>query len=325
MENFQDRVKKTTALIEKEIGRLTPKGKVPNLYDAIRYAMASKGKRLRPFLCVEVSRLLGCDTKKSLPFAVSCEVMHNWLLVHDDIEDGDEIRRNKPTVWKKFGVAHAINAGDLMAHEVFEIILNAQLESDQKIRLMKLVVDTITETIEGQTIEVNFRDSKRFDEREYVQVAMKKTGYYLACPLVGAAIIVDAPKALYNSFFEYGKNIGIAFQIVDDIIDLTPKKGRDAGSDIKEGKKTLMMLHALRSSTPGEKKKLLQILRKPREKTSTQDILYAKNIFEKYGSVTYAEDKSVRFVEKAKVSLSKDVPEAVRDFLEEFADFVVQR
>lgn len=212
-----------------------------------------------------------------------------------------------------------------MAHEVFEIILNAQLESDQKIRLMKLVVDTITETIEGQTIEVNFRDSKRFDEREYVQVAMKKTGYYLACPLVGAAIIVDAPKALYNSFFEYGKNIGIAFQIVDDIIDLTPKKGRDAGSDIKEGKKTLMMLHALRSSTPGEKKKLLQILRKSREKTSTQDILYAKNIFEKYGSVTYAEDKSVRFAEKAKVSLGKDVPEDVRSFLEEFADFVVQR
>lgn len=324
MENFQERFSKTTELIEQEIVRSLPKGKVENLYDAIRYSMESKGKRLRPFICVEVARLLGSDVTDVLPFAVSCEFMHNWLLMHDDILDGDEIRRNQPSVWKKFGVAPALNAGDLMAHETFGLVLDSDLEQDKVLKLVKLIVKTITETIEGQTIEANFRDSDRFDEKEYETVALKKTGYYLACPVVGAAIIAGSTKEITESLLEYGKNVGVAFQIIDDVIDLTTKKGREIGSDIKEGKKTPMVLHLLRNCSPQEKQQVLDILKKLGEETTRDDISFVAGLFEQYGSTEYAKKKSQEFAKRAKDALVAEVPENVRDFLNEFADFVVK-
>lgn len=324
MENLQERLSKTVELIEQEIVRSLPRGKVENLHDAIRYAMGSKGKRLRPFLCIETVRLLGADVKKALPFAASCEFMHNWLLVHDDVLDGDEVRRNQPTVWKKFGVACAINAGDLMAHETLELVLNSDLGQEKILKLVRLIVQTVTETIEGQTTQENFKKSDRFDEKEYDTVALKKTGYYLACPIIGAAIIAGATKETTGSLFEYSKNIGVAFQIVDDIIDLTAEKGRDIGSDIKGGEKTPMILHLLRICNAKEKEKVLKILKKSIDDTTKEDISFVSGLFEQYGSITYAKEKSQEFAKKAKEALSQEVPENVRDFLNEFADFVVK-
>jgi len=322
MEKLEERLEKSKKLIEKEIARYTPKG---NLYDAVRYSLESGGKKLRPFLCIESGRLLNCDTKKALPFAIACEFMHNWLLVHDDIEDGDEIRRNKPTVWKKFGVAHAINAGDIMAHKVFEIILNSNLPKEKILKLIELVLKVATETYEGQTLEFNFKNNQEVSEENYIKIAMKKTGYYLACPMLGAAIIAGSNKKVLTSLLEYGENIGIVFQITDDIIDLTTGKGRlEIGCDIKEGKKTLMVLHALRNCNLKERQKILKILRKPREKTTLKDILYVKTIFKKYNSIEYGNSKAIEFAEKAKKS-TRNLPENLRDFLEEFVNYVVQR
>lgn len=320
---FEERFLKTAPLIEQEIVRFMPKGSIANLYDGVEHAMTSKGKRLRPFLCVETARLLGSE--KAIPFAAACEVMHNWLLVHDDIQDGDEIRREKPTVWKKFGIAHAINVGDIMANEVFEIILRSDVEKQKVLELIELTIKTVRETVEGQSIELNATNSENFNEKEYITVAMKKTGYYLACPMIGAAIIAGAGKGITSSLLEYGKNAGTAFQIIDDIIDLTPEKGRDAGSDIKGGKKTLMVLHLLKNCSGKEEQRVLDILKKPREETTTDDISYIKELFEEYGSISYATEKSREFTQKAKESISKEVPDNLKSFLHEFADFIVQK
>ena len=271
---IQDRLSKTTALIEQGIKRHMPEGKVDNLYDAI------------------------------------------------DIQDGDEIRRGKPTVWKKFGIAHAINVGDLMANEVFDIILHSDIEKEKIVELTQLTVKTIRETVEGQSIDLNFIAREDLSEQEYLILITKKTGYYFACPMVGAAIIAGADKSISNSLLEYGKNAGVAFQIIDDIIDLTSKKEREEGSDIREGKKTLMVLHVLRNCTPQEKQKILDILKKPRSKTTQGDVSYVKEMFERYGSVSYAKEKSREFVKNAKVSIAKEVPDNLRDFLQEFADFI---
>lgn len=195
MQKIDERLK-IRKMVEKEISSYVPKSKIDNLYDVVQYSMESGGKRLRPFLCLEICRLLNYDIKKALPFAIACEFMHNWLLIHDDIEDGDVIRRNKPTVWKKFGIAHAINAGDIMAHKVFEIILDSKLPQEKILKLVELVLKVVTETFEGQTLELNFRNSQKIDEQEYIKIAMKKTGYCLACPMLGSSIIADANKEI---------------------------------------------------------------------------------------------------------------------------------
>lgn len=319
---FEERFLKVSPIIEEEIPNYIPKGSVANLHDGVAHAMASKGKRLRPFLCVETASLLG--SKKAIPFAIASEFIHNWLLVHDDIMDGDEIRREQPTVWKKFGVDHAINVGDLMANEVFKIILKSDIDKEKIIELIELTVKTIRETLEGQSIEINFKESDSLNEDEYITVAMKKTGYYLACPMVGGAIIAGAKKEIVNSLLEYGKNAGTAFQIMDDIIDLTPAKRREEGSDIREGKKTLMILHVLKNGNDKEKNKVLGILEKPGEKTTEKDVLYIKELFEKYGSVEYAKERSREYIEKAKGSISKESPSNLKSFLREFADFITQ-
>lgn len=319
---FEERFLKVAPIIEEEISNHIPKGNVANLYDGVAHAMASKGARLRPFICVEVARLLGSE--KAIHFAIASEFMHNWLLVHDDIIDKDEIRREQPTVWKKFGVEHAINAGDLIANEVFEIILKSDIEKEKIIELVALAVKTVRETLEGQSIQENFKESDSLNENDYITVAMKKTGYYLACPMIGGAIIAGANKEIINSLLEFGKNAGTAFQIMDDIIDLTPAKRREEGSDIRAGEKTLIVLHLLKIADKKEKKKVLDILKKPGDRTTKKDVVYIKELFKKYGSIEYAKERSEEYIEKAKLSIPKDAPEGLKDFLKEFANFIAK-
>jgi len=325
MNNFEKKLEKSKKLIERQIYRYLPKTRIANLSDGIRYSMLSGGKRIRPFLCIETCRLLNSDQKKALPFAIACEFLHNWILIHDDIEDGDVKRRNKFTIWKKFGLPHAINIGDMMAHDVFEIILNSKLEEEKILKLIKLIVKVVKETCEGQTLEINLRKIRRIDENQYVKIAKKKTGYYFACPMIGGAIIAGASKDIQDSLLQYGKNIGVAFQIVDDIIDLTLGKGRgEIGCDIREGKKTLMVLHTLKKCSSLEKKKILTILEKPRDEKKVGDILAVKKLFEKYNSIEYAHKKSMEFARKAKKSL-KGLPINLGHFLEGFTDYIIQR
>ena len=141
---------------------------------------------------------------------------------------------------------------------------------------------------------------------------------------MGAGIIAGAKKEVIDSIYDYGKNLGIAFQIIDDVIDLTTEKGRDIGSDIKEGKKTPMVLHLFRNCTPEEKQRVLDILKKPGDRTTKDDISFVIGLFERYGSITYAKKKSQEFVKKAKDALVAEVPKTLRDFLNEFADFITQ-
>lgn len=211
-----------------------------------------------------------------------------------------------------------------MAHEVFEIILDSDISREKILKLIALTLKAAIEAGEGQALEFNFKDSESIDEQEYVTIAMKKTSYIIACPLIGGSIIADGDN-IQDLLLEYSKNLGVAFQIADDIIDLTPGKGRgEIGCDIKEGKKTLMVLHALRQCTSGEKQKILKILKKARHETTSENILYVKKIFEKYDSINYAGKHSIVFIEKARNSI-KEVPQNLKKFLEECSDFVVQR
>ncbi len=312
-----------SAIVNKELERVFS-GNIPNLYDAIDYHIETGGKRIRPVLALLTCEALGGNSKKALPFAVACEILHNWLLVHDDIEDGDRVRRDKPAMWVKYGLAHGVNAGDLMAQKVYESILNSELDNDKIVKLMEAMVTASVKTAEGQAMDINLRQNNEPTESDYMNTVIGKTAYYLSVPMVGGAIVAEADNAI-KALEEFGRNAGPAFQIADDLLDLTEGKGRgEIGCDIKEGKRSILVVHCLSKCDIDEKARLLDILNKPAEETGTEEVLWVKELFEKHGSVDYARKKSQELVEKAKASI-EGLPEELREILNYFADYLIER
>ncbi|UCC91530.1 MAG: polyprenyl synthetase family protein [Candidatus Aenigmatarchaeota archaeon] len=311
-------------LIEKEIEKVIPREGIRNLNDAIWYHLDSGGKRIRPVLAILTCESLGGDLRKVIPFAAACEILHNWLLVHDDIEDGDRTRRNKPAVWVKYGLAHGVNVGDFMSEKVYEIIINSDLDETTKLRLIQEIVETCEKTAEGQALDMNLRKNNDPSEEEYMEMIELKTAWYLTLPMVGGAIIAGKPE-LTDKIREFGMKVGPAFQMADDLLDLTKGKGRgETGSDIREGKRSIMAVHCSSNCDPKEKKKLFEILNEPREKTSKKDVIFVKKLFEKHHSLDYAKNKAKSLVEESKM-ITKGMPENLRRILDQFAEYLVER
>jgi len=315
-------------LVLREMESVLPRDGIPNLYDAIWYHLETGGKRLRPVLAIVTCEALGCDSKKILPFAAACELLHNWLLVHDDVEDGDTVRRDKPAVWVKYGLGHGVNIGDMMAQKVFELILNSQKKGvDEKtvFRLVKVMTNTAVRTSEGQAMDMNMRKSDSPTEKEYMEMVTLKTGYYFTVPMVGGAIVAKAGDDVVKKIIDFGRLVGPAFQISDDLLDLTEGKGRgEIGADIKEGKRSILVVHAAAKAGAAEKKKLFEILNKPREKTTKEDVLWVKRLFEKHQSIKYARQKADELVKKSR-AITKTLKPELREILDYFADYVIKR
>jgi geranylgeranyl pyrophosphate synthase len=321
-------LKEKGRLIEDELEKVFSGKDIPNLYDAIQYHMGTGGKRLRPVLAIVTCEALGGDSKKVIPFAAACELLHNWLLIHDDIEDGDRIRRNKPALWVKYGLAHGVNAGDLMSQKVYELILDSRnygVDDATTFRLIQAMVDTAVRTAEGQAMDINLRNENNPTEEKYMKMIKGKTAYYLTVPMVGGAIIAGASETVIKKIIKFGEYAGPAFQIADDLLDLTEGKGRgEIGSDIKEGKRSILVTHCISKCGEEEKERLIEILNKPRDETTKEDILWVKSLFEKYGSLEYARKKGEDLIQKAK-SVAAELPPEAGNILSFFADFIIKR
>ncbi len=318
---------KIEGLINKEIEKVIPRdNNLQNLNGAIWYQLDSGGKKIRPMLALYSCKLFGGDMKKTIPFSASCELLHNWLLVHDDIEDQDVVRRNLPCVWVKYGIAHGINVGDYMAQAVYKLILNSKdLDDNVKIKLVDKMIYTSSQTIIGQAKEIEFRRNNNPKEEEYFDVIKHKTAYYLTIPFIGGAIIANADKKVIDSLVKYGEHIGPAFQIVDDILDLREGKGRnEIGCDIKEGKRSILVIHCSKNCNLDEKTSLFSILNKERKSTTKEDIKYVLKLFDKYRSIDYALEVAQELISKAKEEISWLNKKQV-EFFSDVADFIVNR
>ncbi len=287
-----------TQQVESQLRELIspPDDCIPNLDEALEYALeldeASVGqsKRLRPFLCLLVARELGAREDHALPFAAAIELMHNFCLVHDDIEDGDEFRRGRPSVWKKYGMAHAINIGDYLFTKVFAALLSGlgTVSQEKTIRFFALMTATLDHTHRGQAMDINAR-GRRITIDEYLKIVKEKTGYYLAAPLIAGALVADAPHKVEEALSSYGLFIGPMYQIRDDLIDLTQGKGRnEIGSDIREGKRSFLVAYACEHASESDLEILFGILDRPRHETTPSDVETAIRIFEKCGAIERA-------------------------------------
>lgn len=249
--------KELYTFVEQEITGLNYTGTPQNLYDPINYMLSLGGKRLRPVLTLMACDLFGGDIRKALPAALAVEVFHNFTLVHDDIMDNAPIRRGKPTVHEKWNSTVAILSGDLMMIKAIDLL--CAVESN---RLKELIADfnkAAAEVCEGQQLDMNFETEKEVSSAAYIEMITLKTAVLLGTSLKLGAVVAGASDEDANHLYEFGKHIGIAFQIQDDILDSFgegDKVGKKIGGDIVANKKTLLLIEALRLADKDQKDEL---------------------------------------------------------------------
>ena len=190
-QEIERRARQVEGALEDYVPRRRPHG----LSDAAWHHLDTGGKRIRPALCLIACEALGGEAERALPFAVGVELLHNMLLVHDDIEDGDTVRRNKPTLWKAYGVANAINVGDYLLARAFAAVLRSPVEEALRGRLLEVFTATYERTVEGQALDINARSQEDFTVEDYLRMAMLKTGQ----PLSELATLMEVfPQKLVN-------------------------------------------------------------------------------------------------------------------------------
>jgi geranylgeranyl diphosphate synthase type II len=262
-------------LIEEAIPQISYPAHPSNLYEPIRYIMNLGGKRIRPVMVLMAAELFTEEIEKALDVALAIETFHNFTLVHDDIMDNAPLRRGKQTIHEKWGVNTAILSGDVMMVESNKHLAKADIS------VLKEVLETFNLTAqgvcEGQQLDMEFEQRNNVNIPEYINMIRLKTAVLLGGAMKLGGIVGGAGKTDADLLYKFGENLGIAFQLQDDILDVygNPEKfGKQVGGDIIANKKTFLHLTALALAAEGEKKVLNSNLSSPDEKVKLVTALY---------------------------------------------------
>jgi len=336
-EALNDRLARLSGVVDEQlVALLAARGEaVANLNEGMLYALgldlpdvADRGKRIRPALCLLVAEDLGAPREAALPFALGIELMHNFALVHDDIEDGDTVRRNRPAVWRQFGLPHGVNIGDyLLVHVYRALLLPAPgLTDAARLRLMGLMTEALDHTHIGQALDMNARTDRAFAMPAYERIVREKTGHYLAAPMLGGAVVGGAGTEILAAIERFGLAVGPMFQILDDLIDLTQGKGRggETGNDIREGKRSFMVAWTAARASAAERERLFDILDLERDATTAAHVAEAAALFERHGALAAARDRVDALHHDALAALAA-LPEPLATTLRQVNDYLRQR
>jgi len=321
-----DEIDDRRVVIERRIEEIFKKKNDHPLWGYMAYYPESGGKKLRPFLAMVSTGCFGESESKAVPYGISLELVHNFTLVHDDIMDQDEMRRGKKTLHRKIGDPNAINAGDGLFALSFNILSQTEVEGEKIRTLLDELSSSVLKIAEGQEEDLRFEKTFEIDEQDFIQMIEKKTAYLFSAATKGGAIIADCEKKEIEKMKEYARKMGIAFQIQDDYLDLVgdeDKIGKDVGSDIKEGKRTLMVIKALAELPETKKDRLIDILE---DKSNTQeDIKEAMDLMKEAGSIEYSKNLAKTYAEEAKSELEVVPKPNYRNILEDVVDYVICR
>ena len=286
--------------IERFLENEVPRETYPFLSEGVWYQFEGGGKRLRPALCLMACEALGGIPKNAVPFALATEILHNVLLIHDDIEDGDTMRRDRPTLWAHLGVPNAINVADFLLARAYDLVLRSEVGPEVALALGRQFAHTFERTVEGQALDINLRGDAEIDLATYYRIVRLKTGHYLALPWVGGALIAGVSEGDLEPFWELGRALGPAFQIRDDLIDLTEGKGRggEVGCDLREGKPSICFAYVYdhQVGTAAERDRLRDVAAKPRDETSTADVAWAIEFYRTHGVLDFAQAEAERLI-----------------------------
>ena len=293
----------------------------PNaLFEPIAYSLDMGGKRLRPVLLLLAYNMFAEDVISALPAALGIEVFHNFTLLHDDIMDKADVRRNRPTVHKAFSENAAILSGDAMAFQAYKYML--ECKSSRLADALVLFTQTAIEVCEGQQYDMDFETRLDVTEAEYLEMIRLKTAVLLACSLKAGAVLANASVETANQLYEFGINLGLAFQLQDDLLDTFGDQkvfGKRIGGDIVANKKTFLLINALAGATAEQRIELLSWL----EKTNfveEEKIKVVTALFHQIGVKEKAEEKVEIFFNRAiEILQSVKLPQAVKQSLHQLA------
>jgi geranylgeranyl diphosphate synthase type II len=321
---FEKLYEKERKNVETRIKKIL-KGKKPeSLYEPAGYILDSAGKRLRPLLVMLSAKASGGSFKDAYNSAAAVELLHIFSLVHDDIMDNADKRRNKTTVHVKYDVNTAILVGDILLGVAYEYLLKDAKGDFRKIS--GAFTKGLCEVCEGQSLDKDFETKKNVTIEDYIKMVEKKTAAMLAMCAVVGAYIGGAGEKEAKALYSYGKNLGIAFQIQDDLLDVTgdvKEFGKNTGGDLVEGKKTFLFITAL-SLAKGKDRKALQEIIKNKGIKPGEIELY-KELYLKLGVIEKAKEEIKRYTKLAVKNLKtiKSGPET--EMLEWLAESLIKR
>ena len=297
-----------------------------NLYEPIDYILQLGGKRMRPILTLMAADIFSTDYKKALPAALAVEVFHNFTLVHDDIMDDAPLRRGKETVHEKWDISTGILSGDAMLILAYQYFENYEPIVFQK--LAKLFSKTALEVCDGQQLDVDFETRNDVTIEEYINMIRLKTSVLVAAALKMGAIVAETEEENADLIYNFGLNLGLAFQLQDDYLDTfgDPESfGKQVGGDIIENKKTFLYLKALEISNEVDKQKLQHLFNQKLE-DSTLKIKEVTRIFKENNIPQLVKEKIEKYTEKAFDTLSEmDISENNKQNLKSFGLWLMNR
>lgn len=285
------------------------------------HILFSGGKRLRPLLMVLAARICGYNGNYDKTFSTALEYLHAATLLHDDLVDEATLRRGKPVAHSKWGNSIAVLVGDFLLARAMSISVGTG-----RLRVMQ-VLSALTENMsQGEVHQLMHKGNIRLTEEEYLEIIRRKTALLFEAACQVSAIIANAPEANEKALAAYGYNLGIAFQMADDMFDYTlatSDLGKTVGTDLREGKMTLPFIHALQQSQTEDRDFMIQLIRA--DNFSMRDFNKLINLLDKYGGLQYTEKRAAAYIDKAKNALSVFEPSHTREILLNLADYVLAR
>ena len=330
-------------LIEAELREVfaTPHPHLTSFYGTMRYHLGwtdesfapttgGAGKQLRPILCLLTCQATGGDPEQALPAAAAIELVHNFSLVHDDIEDKSDLRRGRPTVWKVWGVPQAINAGDglfALAHLAMQRLAARGVPPQRVLTALEILDQACLALTEGQYLDLSFETRLDVDVEQYLSMIRGKTAALFSAAAQLGPLVAGSDPASIARYRRFGQNLGLAFQIVDDILGIwgDPQvTGKPAADDIRQRKKTLPIVRALEEEQKNEAKGLKGIYQQ--EAIDEEAVEAALRILEKLEACRYAETMANDYYQQALAELNATgVENEAQDDLRELAAFLVER
>ena len=317
-------LKEYTAYIDKNLKDISFPSKPSELYDPIRYFLNIGGKRIRPILTLLGAELFGADKELAISQALSIEVFHNFTLVHDDIMDEAPLRRNQATVHHKWNTNVGILSGDVMIIKAYQLL--CQINNKELPKALDIFSKTAVEVCEGQQMDMDFESRDDVSIAEYIEMIRLKTSVLLGAALTIGAIVANASEKDKENIYAFGQNIGIAFQIQDDILDLYAdplKFGKQVGGDVIANKKTILYLTALTEATKEQREILKQL---DNDINIELKITRTRQLFDQLKVKESCKERMQAYYSLAKENLDKiNVPDENKRKLLELASFLMDR
>ncbi|MFB6194810.1 MAG: geranylfarnesyl diphosphate synthase [Haloplanus sp.] len=310
------------------------------LYEASRYLLKAGGKRLRPTVSLLAAEAIADVPPLSVDYrqfpaldgdevdvmagAVSLEIIQSFTLIHDDIMDDDALRRGVPSVHEAYGVDTAILAGDTLYSKAFEIMAETGAAPENGLEAMRMLAHTCTRICEGQALDVEFEGRTEVLPEEYLDMVESKTAVLYGDAAATPAVLLDADDEVVDALYDYGIHAGSAFQIQDDVLDLTvpsAKLGKQRGSDLVENKETLITLHARQQGVDVDG----LVDADDAQSLTDEAVESAVETLNEAGSIEYARQKARSLVDRSKADLDVLPDNEARELLEAIAEYLISR